>query len=385
MHFRGLRPSTMPSPLFGSCLCLNLSLLLTLLLCPPSTARPLPSSCFAFPNNDNNGPTSNGDSAGLTSQFQDITGNLSRRELLLIGTGGVAYAKLVGDAISRIARGNAYPAAHEDRVRKTLQLAIAEAARAAQLREGGDSFGNPDESAPQKRPLRVLEIGIGSEARVACRGLYGGALDELLLLSSGGGADKLPSSILTGVEIIGIDINGPKAEILDKAREQLSHPSGCILPSFRTTLDVVQGNIVEGLPQYPSGWFDSIVCALTLCSVSDQERALDEIRRLVNPNGGTFGFVEHCAVRLNEEGEADKAFLEWQQRTLDPLQQLVADNCHLHRETDLAIYDVFGVNDNGSSRGGSMGGSKVLQKERFFVDDMWPVSCQCSGVVQLYI
>ena len=298
--------------------------------------------------------------------------NLSRRDLLLLGTGGVAYAKLVGDAISRIARGNTYPAAHEERVRSTFQRAIVEGARAAQLREGGGGGSTSDGTPIRKRPLRVLEVGIGSEARVATRGLYGGALDELLLLSSGGGGDKLPSSVLSGIDIVGVDLKLPKAEVLDEAREQLFHPSGCILPSFRATLDVIEGNIVEGLPQYRDGYFDSVVCALTLCSVDDQQRAIHEIRRLVNPSGGTFGFVEHCAVRLNEEGEADKTFLEWQQRVLDPLQQMVADNCHLHRDTDLAIYDAF--KDDRVS--------KIVQKERFFVDDMWPVSCQCSGIVQ---
>ncbi len=303
--------------------------------------------------------------------------NLSRRDLLLLGTGGVAYAKLVGDAISRIARGNAYPEAHEERVRSTFQRAIVEGARAAQLREGGGGGSTSDDGTPiRKRPLRVLEVGIGSEARVATRGLYGAALDELLLLSSGGGADKLPSSALSGIDIVGVDLKLPKAEVLDEARDQLFHPSGCILPSFRATLDVIEGNIVEGLPQYRDGFFDSVVCALTLCSVDDQQRAIHEIRRLVNPSGGTFGFVEHCAVRLNEKGEADKTFLEWQQRILDPLQQMVADNCHLHRDTDLAIYDAFGVKDDRVS--------KIIQKERFFVDDMWPVSCQCSGVIQIY-
>lgn len=306
--------------------------------------------------------------------FVCFANNLSRRDLLLLGTGGVAYAKLVGDAISRIARGNTYPAAHEERVRSTFQRAIVEGARAAQLREGGGGGSTRDGTPMRKRPLRVLEVGIGSEARVATRGLYGGALDELLLLSSGGGGDKLPSLVLSGVDIVGVDLKLPKAEVLDEAREQLLHPSGCILPSFRATLDVIEGNIVEGLPQYRDGYFDSVVCALTLCSVDDQQRAIHEIRRLVNPSGGTFGFVEHCAVRLNEEGEADKTFLEWQQRVLDPLQQMVADNCHLHRDTDLAIYDAFGVKDDRVS--------KIVQKERFFVDDMWPVSCQCSGIVQ---
>ena len=328
--------------------------------------------CFALPNN-NGDPGNERADGDVSSKLHDIPNNLSRRDLLLIGTGGLAYAKLVGDAISRIARGNVYPAAHEERVQSTFQRAIVEGARAAQLREGGGSTSNSGDNPPRKRPLRVLEVGIGSEARVATRGLYGGALDELLLLSSGGGADKLPSSALTGVDILGVDLKVPKAEVLEEAREQLFHPNGCILPSFRATLDATEGNIVEGLPQYSDGHFDSVVCALTLCSVTDQERAIREIRRLVNPKGGTFGFVEHCAVRLNEEGEADKTFLEWQQRVLDPLQQMVADNCHLHRDTDLAIYDLFGVNDQVS---------KALQKERFFVDDMWPVSCQCSGVVQ---
>ena len=188
--------------------------------------------------------------------FVCFANNLSRRDLLLLGTGGVAYAKLVGDAISRIARGNAYPAAHEERVRSTFQRAIVEGAKAAQLREGGGGGSTSDDGSPiRKRPLRVLEVGIGSEARVATRGLYGAALDELLLLSSGGGADKLPSSALSGIDIVGVDLKIPKVEVLDEAREQLYHPSGCILPSFRATLDVIEGNIVEGLPQYRDGIF----------------------------------------------------------------------------------------------------------------------------------
>ena len=66
--------------------------------------------------------------------------------------------------------------------------------------------------------LRVLEIGIGSEARVATRGLYGGALHELLLLSSGGGTDKLPSSMfMLAGDVFGVNDDG-RSTVLWKER-----------------------------------------------------------------------------------------------------------------------------------------------------------------------
>eukprot|EP00957_Ditylum_brightwellii_P030283 2293379-Ditylum_brightwellii.AAC.1 len=67
------------------------------------------------------------------------------------------------------------------------------------------------------------------------------------------------------------------------------------------------------------------------------------MNRVLNSNGGTFGYVEHVAVRVDDDSKNDDSrprwsyeFLERQQQTLDPLQQAVADNCHLHRNTDLA-------------------------------------------------
>ena len=91
----------------------------------------------------------------------------------------------------------------------------------------------------------------------------------------------------------------------------------------------------------------------------------------MNPRGGTFGFIEHVAVNLENENEKDLAFLDWQQQKLDPLQQALAHNCHLHRSTDKEIESVFGDQ------------ARWLQMERFQVKDMWPVSCQSRGVIQL--
>ena len=127
---------------------------------------------------------------------------------------------------------------------------------------------------------------------------------------------------------------------------------------------------------------DVITTSLVLCSVEDQKKTLDEIKRLLNPSGGTFGYIEHVAVDLNDEeaGGEDLAFLELQQQILDPLQQFVAHNCHLHRNTDLMIRNVFFGSEDISNRNSI---AKLLQRERFQVKDMWPVSCQCRGVVQL--
>jgi asparagine synthetase A len=97
------------------------------------------------------------------------------------------------------------------------------------------------------------------------------------------------------------------------------------------------------------------------------------MKRLIRPDGGTLGYVEHVAV---DEEESAK-FLEAQQKILDPLQQAVAHNCHLHRYTEQAIDTTFGF-----QAGAPHNSSERLQHERFIVDSMWPVSCQCCGVVQ---
>jgi len=96
----------------------------------------------------------------------------------------------------------------------------------------------------------------------------------------------------------------------------------------------------------------------------------------VKPNGGTFGYVEHIAIDPDEAQEKLSAKLfDVQQTTLDPLQQLVAHNCHLHRYSEDTIMQSFGTATMGEE-------SIQVQRERFFVNDMWPVCMQCRGVIQ---
>jgi len=74
--------------------------------------------------------------------------------------------------------------------------------------------------------------------------------------------------------------------------------------------------------------FDAVVCTLVLCSVRDVKRSLDEIRRVLRPEGKLV-FLEHVAA-------TEPSRLAWQRRT-EPLWKLVAGNCHLCRETAASI------------------------------------------------
>lgn len=268
--------------------------------------------------------------------------NISRRDAALLTISGVVYGKLLGTVVSRIKRGDSFPLEHERRVSRTFERAIMEAS---------SSLTNKERS----RPLRVLEVGIGSKCRTIFRGMYDATLNNRL--------------DLVGLDLIGIDIELPDITTVNKARDRLVlSAEKNTIPPYPVTFDVISGDLTQGV-NCPDGFFDVITSSLVLCSVEDQRVAIKEIKRLLK-SGGTYGYVEHVAVNLDNENEKNRFFLEWQQTTLDPLQQRLAHNCHLHRRTDLAISDEFS------------GG--VLEDERFFVDDMWPVSCQCCGVVRKF-
>jgi ubiquinone/menaquinone biosynthesis C-methylase UbiE len=72
----------------------------------------------------------------------------------------------------------------------------------------------------------------------------------------------------------------------------------------------------------PSEEVDAVLSTWTLCTIPDLPAALEEIRRVLKPDG-IFHFVEH--------GHApDVKTARWQSR-LDPLNQRLAGGCHLTR------------------------------------------------------
>jgi ubiquinone/menaquinone biosynthesis C-methylase UbiE len=74
--------------------------------------------------------------------------------------------------------------------------------------------------------------------------------------------------------------------------------------------------------------FDHAVASLALCSMTDVDAVLGELRRVLRP-GGSLVFLEH--VRSPSAKRA-----RWQDR-FTPLQRRIADGCRLNRDTPAAI------------------------------------------------
>ncbi|MGP0592904.1 class I SAM-dependent methyltransferase [Nitrospira sp. T9] len=79
--------------------------------------------------------------------------------------------------------------------------------------------------------------------------------------------------------------------------------------------------LAEALP-FPSACFDTVVSTMTLCSVPQLSKALQELFRVVRP-GGRLLFLEH--------GQSpDRSVRRWQDR-LTPAWKHLGDGCHLNR------------------------------------------------------
>lgn len=80
----------------------------------------------------------------------------------------------------------------------------------------------------------------------------------------------------------------------------------------------------ENLP-YPDRRFDTVVSTWTLCTIPNPVQALQEIARVLKPDG-TLLFIEH--------GQSDdQAVATWQNR-LNPVQNLIGCGCNLNRPID---------------------------------------------------
>lgn len=86
------------------------------------------------------------------------------------------------------------------------------------------------------------------------------------------------------------------------------------------TTDALVG---EKLP-FENERFDCVVSSLTLCSVSDPQRVLAEVWRVLRP-GGTLRFFEHVASQSPKRRK-------WQDR-FNPVQRVVGVGCNLNRDT----------------------------------------------------
>jgi SAM-dependent methyltransferase len=159
-------------------------------------------------------------------------------------------------------------------------------------------------SLPKNEVPVVVEVGIGTFPNAAYF------------------AQSLKSSKFNGLDIIGVD---PNASMKQYALANAQH-AGILQTdvSFR-----VEHGVAEALP-FADHSVDAVIVTLTLCSVSNPERAISEIQRVLKPNTGKFAFWEHVLAE-------DDSGLALQQQILSPLQTFVADGCHLNRRTGAII------------------------------------------------
>lgn len=83
----------------------------------------------------------------------------------------------------------------------------------------------------------------------------------------------------------------------------------------------------ENLP-FPDQHFDYVVSTWTLCTIPDPVQALQEVARVLKPEGH-FLFLEHGRSE-------DQKIAAWQDR-LNPIQNVMGCGCHLNRQIDRLI------------------------------------------------
>lgn len=119
--------------------------------------------------------------------------------------------------------------------------------------------------------------------------LLAGASGRVLEIGAGTGTNLH----IYGPEIESLTLTEPEEPMLRRLRKHAAEkaPSAMVLRAP-----------AEDLP-FEDGSFDTVVSTLVLCGVSDQPRALREIRRVLRP-GGTLLFLEH--VRSDDPALARK-------------------------------------------------------------------------------
>lgn len=105
---------------------------------------------------------------------------------------------------------------------------------------------------------------------------------------------------------------------------------------------------------------DTVVTTYTLCTISDTNKALEEVRRVLKP-GGKLIFCEH--------GKApDSATQKWQD-WINPVWKCLGGGCHLNRDIPLIIEE---------------NGFKMINMETMYLPGWKPASFNFWGTAKQY-
>lgn len=176
------------------------------------------------------------------------------------------------------------------------------------------------EDKAKKSFAEVMQNGMKQyEANIATlkEELFGEISSSDVVLDMGIGTGPNLQYMPKETRVIGVDPNPyMKPYALEKAQK------------YGVTLKFVEG-VGEHLPLEDSSC-DFVVCTLTLCSVPNPRAAINEILRVLKPEG-RYIFIEH--VRAPRSRPLFRAV----QAILDPVQVAAADGCHLNRDTAMLI------------------------------------------------
>lgn len=104
--------------------------------------------------------------------------------------------------------------------------------------------------------------------------------------------------------------------------------------------------------------FDTVVITYTLCTISDTQRALEEIRRVLRP-GGKLLFCEH--------GKAPDSATRQQQKMVNPLWKRLGGGCHLNKDIPSLI---------------EAGGFRMMKSNQGYIPGWKPASYNYWGIAK---
>jgi SAM-dependent methyltransferase len=178
----------------------------------------------------------------------------------------------------------------------------------------------------------LMDAEIGDHRRRLLAGLTGRVLE----VGAGNGLN-FPHYPATVSEVLAIEPEPYLRRLAQAAARQAPIP-----------VRVVAGT-AETLPIH-DGAVDAVVASLVLCTITDPDQALAEVRRVLRP-GGRLHFYEHVRA-------SDPRLARWQDRLERPWEWLVG-GCHPNRDTVATI---------------TAAGLRLVQLDRFEVPAMPPLA-----------
>ena len=121
----------------------------------------------------------------------------------------------------------------------------------------------------------------------------------------------------SAIDYIGLEPNVALAEYLKKELDKKHFSKSQIINGDAENIPIENTSI------------DVVVSTLTLCTIRNPERAVQEMKRVLKP-GGTFLFMEHVAAHSG-------TFLHKIQHSIRGIWRLIGNGCNPDRETSVLI------------------------------------------------